>query len=122
MLKNGVFQPLFLQVKGRFKLYNKTNFIADVRLKTFNSHHTYFVVGAYFNPATFEIDDHLLFLPSEVVKQNGTAINAPSEKRYRIMTNLLRPAKSKWAKYIITIQELVNSILEKFVEMEKYLR
>jgi len=122
IVKNGIFQPLFLQVKGRFKLHQNKTFIADVRLKTFNPHHSYYVVGAYFNPATFEIDDHVLFVPSEKVKQKGTKINARGEERYRITTNLLNPKKSKWAEYVINKQGLVDAIREKFNEMEKYIK
>ena len=122
VVKNGVFQPLFIQVKGRFKLHQGRTFIADVRLKTFNPHHSYFVVGAYFNPATFEIDDHLLFIPSKAVKQKGSLVNARGEERYRVTTNLLNPAKSKWAEYVISKQGLVDAILNKFGEMEKYLK
>jgi hypothetical protein len=91
-------------------------------MKTFNSHHTYFIVGAYFNSSTFEIDDNLLFIPSEDVKNNGTVVNSKGDKRYRITTNILNPKKSKWAKYIITKQELVQAVLDKFDEMEKYLK
>lgn len=122
VVKNGVFQPLFLQVKGRFKLQNDRTFISDVRLKTFNPHHSYFVVGAYFNPSSFEIDEHILFIPSITVKKLGTLINARGEERYRITTNILKPGKSKWAEYIITKQGLVEAILEKFSEVEKYLK
>ncbi|MBC8490292.1 MAG: hypothetical protein H8D45_30115 [Bacteroidetes bacterium] len=122
VVKNGVFQPLFLQVKGRFKLQNDRTFISDVRLKTFNPHHSYFVVGAYFNPNLFEIDDHILFIPSKTVKKLGTVINARGEERYRITTNILKPEKSKWAEYVITKQGLVEAILNKFDEMEKYLK
>ncbi|MBC8193614.1 MAG: hypothetical protein H8E18_14605 [FCB group bacterium] len=122
IVKNGVFQPLFLQVKGRFKLHRDKTFIADVRLKTFNPHHSYFVVGAYFDPATFEIDDHVLFVPSEEVMRKGIKINARGEERYRITTNMLNPNKSKWADYVISKQGLVDAIREKFVEIEKYIR
>ena len=91
-------------------------------MKTFNTHHSYFVVGAYFDVNTFEIDDHILFIPSKIVKNLGTVVNARDEKRYRITTNLLKPGKSKWADYIITKQGLVESILGKFNEMGKYLK
>ncbi|MBL7096011.1 hypothetical protein ISS22_18855 [candidate division KSB1 bacterium] len=91
-------------------------------MKTFNPHHSYFVVGAYFNPISFEINDHILFVPSKVVKKVGTIINARGEERYRITTNILKPSKSKWAEYIISKQGLVEAILDKFDEMEKYLK
>jgi hypothetical protein len=67
-------------------------------------------------------DDNLLFIPSEDVKKKGTVINSRGDQRYRITTNILNPKNSKWAKNIISKQELVEAILKKFDEMERYLK
>jgi len=48
-------------------------------MKTFNTHHSYFVVGAYFDVNTFEIDDHILFILSKIVKNLGKVVNARHE-------------------------------------------
>jgi hypothetical protein len=119
VVKNGVFQPLFLQVKGRYSL-NKGSFIADIRLKTFNSHHTYYVVCAFFNTQTLEIDDDILFIPTEKLEVLGNIINARKDKRYRIAARLAEQSKGKWAPYLIKKADLASRLLEKFEEIEKY--
>ncbi len=122
VLKNGVFQPIFLQVKGRFNLQKSGAFLCDVRMKTFRPHHTFFVVGAYFNPATLALYDNLLFVPTEVVAREGIAINVRGQERRRVTTALSTSSKSKWARYVCPKQDLVNRILDKFAEIERYLR
>lgn len=122
VVKNGVFQPIFLQVKGRFNLTRHGAFLCDIRMKTFNPHHSYYVVGAYFDPVTLELHERLVFVPTEVVEREGTKVHAAGDLRYRITTSLAATTQSKWAPYICTKQELVNHILAKFEEIERYLR
>jgi hypothetical protein len=121
VVKNGIFQPLFLQVKGRFKLRGN-NLLCDVRLKTFKPHHSYYVVGAYFNPATLDIHDRILFAPSKIVAQRGNLVNKGKDERRRVVTNILNPKKDKWVAYTMTKQDFVIAILDKFDEMGKYLK
>jgi hypothetical protein len=121
VVKNGIFQPLFLQVKGRFKLRGN-NFLCDVRLKTFKPHHSYYVVGAYFNPVSLDIHDRILFAPSTIVAKKGALVNKGKDERRRVVTNILNPQKDKWVKYSMTKQDFVNEIFSKFKEMERYLR
>lgn len=122
VVKNGMFQPLFLQVKGRFKLRKGNSLLCDVRLKTFKPHHSYFVVGAFFDPATLDVYDRLLFVPSAVVEKEGGLVNKGKDERRRIVTNLVKPMKDKWVQYTMSKADFVNAILSKFEEMEKYLR
>ncbi len=121
VVKNGIFQPLFLQVKGRFKLRGN-NLLCDVRLKTFKPHHSYYVVGAYFNPASLDIHDRILFVPSKIVAQQGGLVNKGKDERRRVVTNILNPQKDKWVPYTMTKQDFVIAILDKFNEMGKYLK
>jgi hypothetical protein len=121
VVKSGVFQPLFLQIKGRFKLQKGGGFLIDIRKKTFTSHHTYYVAGAYFNPERLEIHDYILLIPSTEVEKAKISGKAPFE-RYRITTALNPKSKSKWAKYIVEKTELADKLLEKLEEMEKYLK
>lgn len=119
VVKNGVFQPLFLQVKGRYSL-NRGSFIADIRLKTFNPHHTYYIVCAYFNPKTLEIDDDILMVPTERLEELGNVVNAGKDKRHRITARLNEESKGKWAPYLCKKADLASKLLEKFEEIEKY--
>ena len=122
IVKSGIFQPIFLQAKGRFNLQKNRAIIADISLKTFNPHHSYYVVIAYFNPSTLEIDDYILLIPTEKIKENAVIVNTKYGQRYRVTTQLKPQSKSKWAEYLIRKSELANKLLEKFEEMAKYIR
>ena len=122
IVKSGVFQPIFLQVKSRFNLQKNRAIIADISLKTFNPHHSYFVVIAYFNPSTLEINEYILLVPTEEVRENAMIVNTKYGQRYRVTTQLNPESKSKWAKYIIKKSELANKLLEKFEEMARYIK
>lgn len=119
--KSGVFQPIFLQVKGRFNVQRRGYFLMDISKKTFSAHHSYFVVGAYFNPQKLEIDDYLLLVPSEEVLNAPTA-KSRSGERYRIVNHLSLKSKGRWAPYLIRKSELANKLIEKFEEIEKYIK
>lgn len=122
VVKNGVFQPVFLQVKGRFTLHTNNVFICDIRMKTFKPHHCYFVIGAFFNPKTLELHDKVLFVPTETVEKKGVEVRARNEIRRRITTRLYAETQSKWSPYIIDKKDIANKIFEKFQEIEKYLK
>jgi hypothetical protein len=122
VVKSGMFQPIFLQAKGRFSLHRDRIIIADISLKTFNPHHSYYVVIAYFNPSTLEIDDYILFIPTERIKGNAVIVNTKYGQRYRVTTQLRPQSKSKWAEYLIRKSDLANKLIEKFEEMARYIR
>ena len=42
VVKNGVFQPIFLQVKSRFNMEEAGNFLIDINKKTMTPHHSFF--------------------------------------------------------------------------------
>lgn len=122
VVKNGVFQPVFLQVKGRFTLHKGGTFICDVRMKTFKPHHSYFLIGAYFDPKTLELHDKLLFIPTEIVEKEGTKIKIKGGTRCRITTRLSDKTHGKWAPYIVGKKDIANKVLEKFEETTTYLK
>jgi len=122
IVKSGIFQPIFIQVKSRFNLQKNRAIIADISLKTFNPHHSYYVVIAYFNPSTLEINDYILLIPTEKVRENAVIVNAKYGQRYRVTTQLNPESKSKWAKYIIRKSELADKLLGKFEEMARYIK
>jgi len=122
VVKSGIFQPIFLQAKGRFNLQRNRAIIADISLKTFNPHHSYYVVIVYFNPSTLEVDDYILLIPTEKIKENAVIVNTKYGQRYRVTTQLKPESKSRWAQYLIRKSDLANKLLEKFEEMAKYIR
>ncbi len=119
VVKNGVFQPVFLQIKGRFNLQKNGVFICDIRMKTFKPHHSYFIIGAYFDLKTLELHDKVLFVPTKIVEKEGTKIETNGETRRRITNLLSDKTQSKWAPYIIDRKDVANKALEKVEEIEK---
>lgn len=122
VVKSGTFQPIFIQVKGRFALRSHRAILVDINLKTFNPHHSYFVVAAYFNPATLEIDDNILLIPTKEIKENAIVISTRNIQRCRVINQLDPESRGKWAKFVIKKSELANKLLEKFQEIETYFK
>ncbi len=119
VVKNGVFQPIFLQVKSRYIL-RRNSIITSVRLKTFNPHHTYYVVIAYFDPLKLEIGENVLLVPTEKIVELGNVVNSRGDKRHRIVARLNNRSKGKWSPYLCRKNELASKLLEKFEEIERY--
>ena len=44
VIREGVFMPIFLQVKSRFNAAEKETLLIDVNDKTFNPHHSFYIV------------------------------------------------------------------------------
>lgn len=122
VLKRNVFQPLFIQVKSKFKLRGD-NFQIGIREKTLRPHHTVFIVGAYFNPRKMDIDDYLVFIPSEIFIKRANIVNRGTEKALYVLNTPLRPGtNNRFSEFIIRKDNLILKIFEKFKEIEKYLK
>lgn len=122
VLKRGIFQPLFIQVKSKYKL-RRNNFQIGIREKALRPHHTVFIVGAYFNPQKMDIDDYLVFIPSEVFVKKANIINRNTEKALYVLNTPLRiDTHNRFSKFIIKKSNIVTKIFEKFEEIEKYLK
>jgi hypothetical protein len=116
IVKDGVYQPIFHGT-------GSGSFICDIREKNFKPHHTFFVVGAYFDPKEMELSDSILLIPTEVLLKLATRVTMKKgDIRYRIATQLSEKTKSKWRPYIYRKKEIAEIILDKFAEMEKYLK
>ncbi len=120
VVKNGEFHPIFLQVKGNFKLFHGKLLIMQVNKKTFTPHNNYYVVGAFFNPKTLELHDYLILVPSKIVAKKGSIVKHESRNMYRIISGINDSYKGKWAKYLIKKQELADALLAKFEEIRKH--
>ncbi|MCG2789254.1 MAG: hypothetical protein L6405_04805 [Actinomycetia bacterium] len=121
VVKNGMFQPIFLQVKSRFNL-QKNSFITNINKKTFNPHHSYFIVGAYFDLSNMELFDNLLLIPSNDINKKTNAITIKNRIIYSIVSPLILESKNKWSEYLTNKNELTNKLIEKFVEMSRYIK
>ena len=119
--KSGVFQPIFLQIKGRFNVQKTGYFLMDISKKTFTAHHSYFVIGAYFNPQEVEIDEYVLLIPSDEVTK-APVVKSNAGERYRVANHLNPDSKGRWAPYLTKKSELANKLIEKFEEIERYIK
>lgn len=117
IIKNGNFNPIFLQVKSRYVLNGK-QLLIDIRSKTFNPNTRYYVVGAYFDPKTLEIFKNIIFIPSEDILKLGIK----QKESYRVVTSLESGKENKWSSYVISKNDLATELLNKFAEMEKYIK
>lgn len=122
VVKKGVFQPIFIQVKGRYNLRNG-NIQIGVKYNNFNAHHTFFVVAAYFDPKDIDISDYLIFIPSEDFKNKANVVNKGKDKAmYVLNSRLTKEYDGRFSDFVIKKENLVNKIFEKFKEMERYIK
>ena len=122
VVKKGVFQPIFIQVKGRFNL-RKNTFQIGVKKDGFNPHHSFFIVGAYFDPKKVDIFDYLVCIPSEEFVKRANIVRDGQKEALRVLRcRLMDGGRGRFADFIVKKENLVNKIFEKFQEIEKYLR
>lgn len=122
VVKKGVFQPIFIQVKSRFNL-RKGAFQIGVKKEGFNAHHSFFLVGAYFDPKKIDIFDYLVCIPTEEFAKKANIVRDGTKDALRVLNcRLISDSRGKFADYIVKKENLVNKIFEKFQEMEKYIR
>lgn len=120
VLKRKIFQPLFIQVKSKFKLRG-TNFQIGIKSRALNPHHTLFIVGAYYNPQKMDIDDYLVFIPSEIFVKRANIVNKGTDREmYVLNTSLRADTHNRFSEFIIRKDNLVAKVFEKFNEIEKY--
>lgn len=122
VMRDGVFMPIFLQVKSRFNAVKNGSLLIDVGDNTFSIHHSFYIVGAAFNPSTLELEDKLLLVPSKEYSDNSNAITVKGRKKRRMTVSMKENTKAQGAKYFIKKSELVEKLMEKFEEMEKYIK
>lgn len=122
VVKKGIFQPIFIQVKGRYNLRNG-NIQIGVKYDNFIAHHTFFVVAAYFNPKEIDISDYLIFIPSEDFKNKTNIVNKGKDNaKYVLSSKLNKEYNGRFSGFVIKKENLVNKIFEKFKEIEKYIK
>ena len=120
VMKNGFFYPIFIQVKSRFNAVRNESILIDVGENTFSVHNCFYVVGAAFNPATLELEDRLLLVPSKEYDSHSTIVTVNGKNKKRMSVSLKDNTKARGAKFFIKKAELVEMLMEKFEEMAKY--
>jgi hypothetical protein len=122
VVRNGFFQPLFIQVKGRYNVEKAGHFLMDINQKTFVVHGSFFVIGASFNPGRLELDDHILLVPSHEIPKGAAKLKSGKREVFRVQSKLNPDSQGRWAKFVIAKSDLVSQLMDKFEEMEKYFK
>lgn len=113
VMKKGVYQPLYLQIKARYKPPEKgRHMVWDIRMATHRPHGAYYIVCAYFDPVKLELHDNLLLVPSKRIAELAQVINAKGDKRYRIGAQISPTQKSKYHGYLCPKVKLAERLLE----------
>jgi len=115
--KSGTFKTIFIQVKSRFNAVENNQLVLTIKKQ--KPHYSYYVVGAAFNPATLELEDRLLLIPSHELDTHGVHLKNGTT---RVTASLKANSQDVWQQFFIRKQDLVNHLLEKFEEAARYLR
>ena len=78
-------------------------------------------MGAYFDPKKLEVYDNILFVPSDDVIKAKT-IKVKTRESYRLISQLQPSGRGQWDKFIIRKSELAAKLIEKFEEINRYIR
>jgi len=118
VLKEGLYRPIFLQVKGKFNLRGN-NFQIGVKQKSLIPHKSLFIIGAYFNPQKMDLDDYLVFIPSKEFVERASLVNRNTERATYVLTTPLRlDGNNRFSSFIIRKENLVSKIFEEFNKIE----
>lgn len=120
VLKEGIYNPIYLQVKSRFNVHKRNRLIINLKGSTFKAHHSYFIVGVYFNHQTLEIGDKILFIPSNKICQLGIKL---SNGDWRITVSMKDGITSgRYKDLLISKEEFVNKLLEKIDALNEVIK
>ncbi len=110
VLKEKLYNPIYIQVKSRFNVHKRNRLILTINGNTFKPHHSYYIVGVSFNQKKMELDDKILLLPSTEIESLGTQL---SDGNYRITVSMAGgKTTGKFKDYFVSKEELVNHLLE----------
>lgn len=122
VLKEGVFLPIYIQVKSRFQVKKKDQLILTIAKNTFKQHHANYLVGISYEPDSAEIGEDILFMPSKKVIEMASTVQNNGKKYYRIQVTYSKAKSSKYKKYFMSKQDFVESLLEKFETMSEMIK
>lgn len=122
VLKEGVFLPIYIQVKSRFQVKKKDQLILTIAKNTFKQHHANYLVGISYEPDTAEIGEDILFMPSKKVIEMASTVQNNGKEYYRIQVTYSKAKSSKYKKYFMSKQDFVESLLEKFETMSEMIK
>ena len=111
VLKEKIYNPIYIQVKTRFNVHKRNRLILTINGSTFKPHHSYYIVGLSFNQEKMEMADQILFIPSREIPELASRL---SDGNWRVTVSLTNgKTTGKYKKYFVTKEELVNKLLER---------
>jgi len=111
VLKEKIYNPIYIQVKTRFNVHKRNRLILTINGNTFKPHHSYYVIGLMFNQEKMEMDENILFIPSKEIPELASQL---SDGNWRVTVSLTNgKTTGKYKKYFVTKEELVNRLLER---------
>lgn len=111
VLKEKIYNPIYIQVKTRFNVHKRNRLILNINGNTFKVHHSYYIVGLSFNPTKMEMNEEILFLPSKDVPKLASRLTSGD---YRITISMAKgKTTGKYKKYFVTKEQLVNKLIER---------
>jgi len=119
VLQSGIFHPLHIQVKSRYNVKANGQMTLTISGSTFKPHYSFYIVGVSFNKQTLEIDNKILFIPSDVVHEKAIRLN---DGNLRIVTSLQEGSQNQWHPYIISKAQLAEKVIEVIAGMNRYYR
>lgn len=111
VLKEKIYNPVYIQVKTRFNVHKRNRLILTINGNTFKPHHSYYVIGLSFNQEKMEMDENILFIPSKEIPELASQL---SDGSWRVTVSLTNgKTTGKYKKYFVSKEELVNRLLER---------
>ncbi|WP_108808928.1 hypothetical protein [Aquimarina spinulae] len=120
VLKEKIYNPIYIQVKTRFNVHKRNRMILTINGSTFKEHHSYYIVGLSFNPHKMEMDEQILFLPSKDAVKLASRL---SNGDYRITISMANgKTTGKYKKYFISKEEFINRLIERIDQVNEIIK
>lgn len=108
----GDIQPIFIQVKGRFKLQKNGAYIQNVGLNTFTSNHRFYLLFVYFNKNNLEVEKLWLVPSYEFASLAHKQKEGDTYKSFFRFTANPKSTKDKWSRYSVDKADLGDKLME----------
>lgn len=110
--QKGEYTPLFLQIKGRYKLQKNKTYIQNIGMQTFRYSRYFYLLFVYFNQETLEVETLWLVPSFEFTKTAYHKKEGKNHKKFYRFTANPNSQKDKWAEYKIGKADLGTKLSE----------
>lgn len=111
VLKEKLYNPIYLQIKTRFNVHKRNRLILTINGNTFKPHYSYYIVAFSFDQTKMKMSDKILLIPSQEVENLGIKL---SDGNWRITVSMTGGnTTGKYKNYLVSKEEFVNTLLER---------